>query len=201
MLRHIGATMKTTTIDRFEARAFYIPAGAQKFTCKISGAVAYLHTNAAGKPAALGFSKNAIKPTFRFYFSSDKAREVYVSLFFTKHAAHVKRRSEQEAKRKAFVHSLQVGAVLYSTWGYDQTNCDFYQVTRVIGRCVMIRRIGAESVSSNGAAMTGSVIAMKDRFSGPELRKLVGENNSVKVSSFSWASLWDGRPVGISSYA
>lgn len=49
---------------------------------------------------------------------------------------------------------LKVGDVLYSSWGYDQTNIDFYQVERLSpsGKSAYIVRIGAKTVEGDGWA-------------------------------------------------
>lgn len=40
-------------------------------------------------------------------------------------------------------HSLIVGDVLEPSWGYEQTNVDFYQVTRATPKTVLLRPISA----------------------------------------------------------
>lgn len=38
-----------------------------------------------------------------------------------------------EAPQKENIYGVKVGDVFKSTWGYDQTNVDFYQVRRLVG--------------------------------------------------------------------
>ena len=38
-------------------------------------------------------------------------------------------------------HSLKVGDILVSSWGYEQTNNDFYQVTKTSKTCVWLIRV------------------------------------------------------------
>lgn len=50
------------------------------------------------------------------------------------------------AHRAAVGHKLAVGDVLRSMWGYDQTNVDYFEVTRLAGRTMVeVRPIGAQS--------------------------------------------------------
>ena len=53
-------------------------------------------------------------------------------------------RRHDEAQEKAvaaFRESLRVGDILYSSWGWEQTNIDFYQVIAIRGSAVDLRQI------------------------------------------------------------
>ena len=41
---------------------------------------------------------------------------------------------EERKKERLKPHTLKVGDILCSSWGYDQTNVDFYIVTEVVGK-------------------------------------------------------------------
>ena len=41
---------------------------------------------------------------------------------------------------------VKIGDIFYSSWGYDQTNIDFYQVIAKTEKMVTARRIGANRV-------------------------------------------------------
>ena len=44
-------------------------------------------------------------------------------------------------------HPLQIGSILYTSWGYEQTNIDFYQVIELIGTStVVLREIAQEKI-------------------------------------------------------
>ena len=47
---------------------------------------------------------------------------------------------------KTYFHTIQVGDVFVESWGYDQTNIDFYQVVRVMPKSVEIQAIHATPV-------------------------------------------------------
>lgn len=73
-----------------------------------------------------------------------------------------------EARRKAvakFVNPYKVGDLLASSWGYDQTNVEFFQVIEAGKRCLKLRRIGADAVPKAGySPMSGHSRPVKDRF-------------------------------------
>ena len=81
--------------------------------------------------------------------------------------------------------TVQIGDVLCSSWGYDQTNCDFYQVTGLTAKGVKVRPINGHEVDKG--MMTGETTPIKDSFCGPEeYHKLKGD--WFRVNSYSGAS-------------
>ena len=120
----------------------------------------------------------------------------------------------QESKKKyqeerTKPHSLKVGDILYCSWGYDQTNVDYFKVSQVIGKR-KIKIIGlANSLESDGihdkaspSDSIGNHWTQKQYYcevekgwkrKNVELTKYASSDNTVKISSFAWASLWDGQ--------
>jgi len=73
-------------------------------------------------------------------------------------------------------------------------------VVELVGaHMVVIRQIG--KYSQEQASMQGTCTPRVDAFDGEPMRRRVQVGNSVRIASFSSASLHDGRPVGWSSYA
>lgn len=149
----------------------------------------------AGAPYACGFGGKRSKPDFHYRFRSEEARAEHVDEYIRNAEAHAKIRAEEKAKRTAFEHTLKVGDILYSSWGYDQTNIDFYQVTAVVGKkSVKIRRIGSRTDHSERGA--DYVVAAKDAFieSEDEMLKRVGQGNVITIESYANAYPWSGEP-------
>ena len=71
---------------------------------------------------------------------------------------------------------IQVGTLLSYSWGYDQTNVDFFQVVEKRGRVVIIREIGCETVEGSQGFMCDQRRPVKDSFfKGSEtFRKIIG---------------------------
>ena len=44
---------------------------------------------------------------------------------------------------------LAVGEILSSSWGYEQTNWDFYQIVKVSNKSIWLREIESESKPCN----------------------------------------------------
>jgi hypothetical protein len=167
-----------------------IPANSQKLASKHSSAVAYLYVNRSGQLCALGYAGKSTKHSFRNSFANSAQRLKYVGKWLQEEdgieADKAIRKAEKKAE-SAKPHTLNVGDVLRSSWGYDQTNIDYYQVTALIGsRMVEIRKIGA--MSEITGRDQGNCVPEKNTFVGDVMRKRVGlDGRSVRIESFAHA--------------
>lgn len=89
-----------------------------------------------------------------------------------------------------------VGTILVTSWGYDQTNVDFYEITAVKGSTAKLRQIAgrcAESVARG----SNYVVAAPGVFIGAETTHRIGKSYdgslSIKVDD-RHASVWNGEP-------
>lgn len=97
-------------------------------------------------------------------------------------------------------HQIEVGDVFVYTWGYDQTNVQFFQVLKVSEKTVVVREIETEAVTEEGF-MNDRCVARRDKFKNEEpLRKLVQADGSLRFD-YGTARRWDGRPQDRSWYA
>jgi len=90
-----------------------------------------------------------------------------------------------------------VGDILYSSWGYDQTNIDWYQIVGVpTEKLVLVREIGGKILRSDGYGQD-QVMPDPGRFVGPVMKKIPkgdGRHLSIKISDVETAWKWDGKP-------
>ena len=64
----------------------------------------------------------------------------------------------------AFRESLRVGDILYSSWGWEQTNIDFYQVVAIRGSAVDLRQL--DQRTTEDGYMCGTTVPLPDVFKG-----------------------------------
>jgi hypothetical protein len=149
-----------------------------------SDAVAYLYPTPKGPGAVLFYGKRD-RATWRFYFRTEAARESRIREGFETRRGWLELIAKRAAERKAEGRGLEVGDVLKASWGYDQTNVDWYEVVRLIGKTkVGIRPIAAESVETS--SMVGKCVPCPGQYKGPELVK-VAKGGGVKIASYAWA--------------
>jgi hypothetical protein len=97
----------------------------------------------------------------------------------------------------------KVGDILVSSWGYDQTNIDFYKVIGLTAKSVKIVKIGQQIHEQTGW-LQETVLPDPDIVLSEPITRRVGiasDGYSVKVRDYAWAYLWDGRPKHQSHYA
>ena len=177
----------------------YIPKNSAKVADKLSDAIAYIYTDPKrDRPCALIYYGKQSKAVAHHGYKSECEREKSVAGYFASRQAHDRLQAESKAKRLA-PNLLQVGDILSCSWGYDQTNVDFYEVVGVSGQYVDIRSIAQRSEDTGN--MTGTCLPRPGRYLGKADRKLVQYGDSVTISSYSSARKWDGRPLRWSSYA
>ncbi|PYE92729.1 hypothetical protein C8J35_12022 [Rhizobium sp. PP-F2F-G38] len=184
-------------------RDFYVPKGAIRIADKASDGVVYVVRSAKDRPAAMAFHGKTVKPDWHHSFFNDAAREGKIRKHFEGRRRWAEWQGERRAERKK-PHGFEVGHVLYASWGYDQTNIEFFQVTKVIGaQMVEVRAVSRISADTgNELWMTGKVVPQLDGFTGEAMRRRVnGRSKSVRIDNVRTAFLWDGRPLNWTGYA
>lgn len=193
-------TRLTSRAERIAAR--FIPKGA-KLVPGPAGCAAY-RWETAGRFYAMGFRGSAAAAEFHYAFKTAEHLEAYVAEFFesVKRAAAYK--AEKRATKKAWANPAKVGDILYSSWGYDQTNVEFYAVTKVSGKRVWVREI-ASDYEATGFMSGKTWPVMPIRYVGEETMhtaQMSGEKGyAVKISNSITAWLETGREHHTSSYA
>ena len=96
------------------------------------------------------------------------------------------------------------GKIVEFGWGYDQTNVDYFLITKRTPKMVILQPIG-ETRSYDAPSMTGTCIPDCDVLDGDPIRRKVvvfnGEEVGIAIKSYGWADLWDGNPSCYSTYA
>jgi hypothetical protein len=88
-------------------------------------------------------------------------------------------------------NQVKVGDVFVCSWGYEQTNVDFYQVTRTMNKAIEIREIKKEKRETGN--MSGVCTPIINAYVGEPMRKTPkhrgGANVTIKLNSYSYADL------------
>ncbi len=156
-------------------------------------AIVYLYETMNGIPCALAYSGAKGKPDFHdgFRFQREEGRAAYVNRYFESLRAHKIVMAQRRTDRTTYEHTLKIGDILESSWGYDQTNIDYYQVVKVTAKTADIRPIGQNSQQTG--FMCGTCTPVKNDFTGEAKTHRVKEGNSIHLTSYSSANPWNGR--------
>lgn len=114
-----------------------------------------------------------------------------------------KMKADRRAAAKAFdaTEHFKVGDILDSSWGYDQTNVQFYEVLKVTSGMIWMVEIGQTMIAGSEGFMSESVTADPSTVVDGEVTKHRVTSTSVRIESYQHASKWDGKPKYQSHYA
>jgi hypothetical protein len=91
---------------------------------------------------------------------------------------------------------VKIGEIFRRSWGYDQTNVDYFQVVALKAKTVVVREINHREVpGSNQGGMSCNVVPVKDSFDESKLPRqvkvAVGHEGSpvLVVGPKKWAQL------------
>lgn len=147
---------------------------------------------------------------FGHYWITAEQRAAYLETF----KANIERRkadkdqrvSEKKEARKNMENPFKVGEIYYDSWGYEQTNIDFYQIIEVLPRSVKIRPIGGEFVDGSYGHDSAKVKPTADDFQGESQTKPVqvmvshdGKISHYIKSRHGWISKYNAGESGVQS--
>lgn len=145
---------------------------------KFNGYKIELSANVKGKPVArlykwltMGKNKDTYKLLEGYYFGSEERRAEWVKEKVTNINANIESdKQRKEAKKDAVSsHPFKAGDILYQSWGYDQTNIDFFEIIEVLPKSVRIRPIGQNTVPGSNGFMCENVTPAHGCFTGEEI--------------------------------
>lgn len=130
---------------------------------------------------------------------NDKIAQTYLDFLESeKHKETWKNKDKEEAKE--LLNNLKLGDIFVCSWGYEQTNVDFYQVINIDKSKVTFKAIRGHVTRGIGFDYSGYVMPLKDNFTGEKSFEKVIRSRHVKLNSHSSMSLWDGKEHYYSSY-
>lgn len=168
-------------------RSWYVPKGARCFRDRKSSAVVYAYESEGPQGIRyllIGFHGRAQKPDFHFRYPSAEKREAKAKSHFEAWQAVEGYKAERHAAKKAFQHDFKPGDIFRSSWGYEQTNIDYYELIEVRGKHLIVSAIGQEREAVAWAQE--KCVPVPGKFIGKPFRVLA-QPNGFKVDRH-WAS-------------
>jgi hypothetical protein len=193
------------TIKRFR----WVPDGAEAINEDHGLAVVFTYQNPKGLLCALAYTGKAAKPTFHYAYREEERRAARIAEFFR----DVRARRERITNRRAEdlePHELKAGAIIYNTWGYDQTNVDWYRIVRVSANYAWLQELESDVREEKPMAMCGdSLPRYDDKFTLVDKAVAVTKHRVTRGYDKTWrvrfkygsGSEWKGGAIGCSWYA
>lgn len=128
-------------------------------------------TAALSKLLTAGKNKDQYKMLESFYFETEERRREWIKKSMQtikdRIADKTERKDLKTSARKNMVNPYSVGEFLYDSWGYDQTNIDFYEVKEVKEKSITLQRIGGSMVTGTQGYDCSNVV--------PDVSNKIGE--------------------------
>ena len=141
-----------------------------------------------GKPCARAYKGRAKKQAFNYSYRSEESRLESVTKWIEARSKEATEKAQEIKEKAETIRALEVGDVLRSSWGYDQTNIDYYMVISLVGKnSVEVAEIGCFA-DYDGQNMSGHCVPNPEEIKGESFTRRVLFGDTVKVNSCSSAS-------------
>jgi hypothetical protein len=202
-------TMNTTTATSQDktkaARIQQCPPDAVMTERPELGAVYFTFSTGLGKPCAVGFTGRKGKPAFRYQFADETRRANYVGEWLK--GLEENKRLDDEMNMQA--HPFKAGDILYNSWGYEQTNINWFKVLTCTDSTLVIQEVAAMQTPQDNEHFNDRGTSV------PNLDKVIGSPRRVRIQRWRHSQqvtffvkichgaghLWDGKPKHYTSYA
>ena len=191
------------TIDRQSAEGYYIYTLGMESTREF-GSLKFIWGQIGNKFRLAVFKGRKVKPRADYYFQTLEMLQNRIEYLVTVET----RELEYAAERVADNSAVDVGDVFSASYGYEQTNVSFYQVTKKIGKTMIeLTQIYGEAVQEESiSSMSGYKRPCVNQFvEGTEKRVKISKNGECSISQCATArplafTVVDGQKVYESQY-
>lgn len=98
------------------------------------------------------------------------------------------------------LNTAPTGTILFTSWGYDQTNIDFYEIIERRGKSTIVLRKLNATPTPQGPYQE-DLMPIKGDYTGEKLTRRINQSGHARIESYARLHLWDGKPKQATSYA
>jgi hypothetical protein len=141
-----------------------------------------------GKWCAIAYIGKRLTNVWHHYWNTKAEMESYIEKFIKscKETVEYKANIKAEKKKQNDSAICKVGEIYVNSWGYDQTNVDYYQVIAVKGKTATLQEINSEAVEGTDGFMSCRVRPVPNSFHGIPFTKRIQGYNGQAYFSFSY---------------
>jgi len=138
-----------------------------------------------GVPYLVTFEGRKIKPTLKYRYDDIETRD---DRFYTEinkvRLNHLNKLEQKELKRmkeKEEFNKVKVGNIFASSWGYDQTNVNYYKLISIKGKTGTFVEVYKKTVKGSEGYMSSTVTPDADNHYGKEFKARI-TGNRIKTN-------------------
>jgi len=186
--------LEAVRLPTLPSRSLYIPShlrGGERAVDPEGTDLAIWTWEDTGKLYGVAFQGKSNKPLWYYGLKTEAARQRKVEETIADRKSQLKFKEERLQERKNFQHDIKVGDIFYTSWGYDQTNVNFYEVVALKDKAVVVREVASKTVREDRGV--NYVVAVPKAYVGPPMTKIPQRGNYLKIGD-QHAQRWDGKP-------
>jgi hypothetical protein len=153
-----------------------------------------------------GQKNKNLKPILYFKNQYLDSAEKRIEAFLEPYLMKCKQNEEWKEKKKMgsiqFKEKITIGTILSASWGYEQTNVDFYKVININKNKTKITIIEIGQIKDHSKPsddMSHHVLPDSNNIIGEAIEKMI-KSDRIKINESISLGLWDGTPKYTSSY-
>lgn len=181
----------------------YIPDDSAVQSFPAAGIVAYIYPIRRGRHGLMVYKGRQSRAALHCSYESEEALAWALHGYADAQASREAAKATARLAQATTTHGLAVGDVVTQSWGYEQTNVNFFQVVRVVSpRTVEVLAISAaDAGKADPCAMSGYVVPAPDAFlRGAEAFRCRASAPGTVVGKGWRLHRWDKRPMLVTSY-
>lgn len=145
----------------------------------------------------LVFKGRSTKPTY-YYFLSESNRTESLNITKQRIKSQYEKKQKYLESKKIQGASINEGTILYSSWGYEQTNINFYLVLSRKNSVITLQEIGKNKTYEGRDY--GTCTPNVDFKMGEPFQKRITKHASIKINEVEDATKYDGSKLHWSSW-
>lgn len=169
------------------------------------------------KPTALCTRKaktiSGYKVLFNYYYSTEERRDAALNEYLKKQLSIIELKEKERQVKKTATANLKasdhykVGEIIVNSWGWEQTNIEFYAIIEVLPKSIKVQQVKSEMVEGSlmSHGMACDIIPTDKTCGEPFILRLKADRNGsiwiCNPQSYYYFHKWDGRPEYRSWYA
>lgn len=152
-----------------------------------TGTVVYIRKNELG---TIGFKGKSTKKAFNYTFKTHSSMMSHIDRFISEDKRIQEEKEKRSAEKKAFIPEVIIGDIFATSWGFDQTNVEFYQVINVNKRKVTVQELKQKMEYFGEMSLTGKTYPLPNEFLSDEnYTRIVQVGNRIKINEVASGNL------------
>jgi hypothetical protein len=185
---------KKQNLEELRAQRYFPKGSIRVYDPALNAEWAFYEVN--GAPCMIAYQGRRLKYDIYRHYKSVEERKADLQAWLKSVERNRNWKANQQKLRQQrieeFLASLKPGQIFYNSWGYEQTQVDFYKVLEVRGRRVQLIEIGCETTEYAGPHAE-YVKPIPDALIGEPFWKTAADRGfATRVGHI---TKWDGRPA------